>query len=252
MTIFILSFLIGSLSGIFTGFMGGGAGMITVPLLLLIGLPPYAAVATPKVGAVGVAIGSMLKFWGTSYIKWGYTPILIVVAIFSALFGSSILLRTPEHVISNIVVILLVVSVVALHAKKDTGIVEVTTSRIKKFFGYVGFFFTEALRAAFGSGFGVITGIVLIYFFGFTMLESAATKRVSGVIVSIIALLVYLSKGIVDIYSGLGLFVGMTIGSYIGAHYSIRVGDRWLRTIFTVFALTMAAALLVTPNPSFF
>ncbi len=251
MTIFILSFFIGILAGVFTGFIGGGAGMISVPLLLFIGLPPYSAVATPKVGAVGVAIGALAKFWRTNYIQWRYIPTFMVIAIGAAIFGANILLQTPEYVINKIVAVILIISVVALHIKKDTGIADIATSKIKKFFGYIGFFVTEALRAAFGSGFGMITGVVLVYFFGFTMLESAATKRISGVLVSVIALGVYLVKGIVDFHSGLGLFLGMTVGSYVGAHYAIRVGDQRLRTIFTVFALVMACILLVTNSVSF-
>ena len=80
-----LSFLIGILAGIVNGFIGGGGALITVPMLLLIGMPSYTAVSTPKLGALGVAIGSLPELWKKNYIRWKQMTCPHVVALRSAL-----------------------------------------------------------------------------------------------------------------------------------------------------------------------
>jgi uncharacterized protein len=239
------AFLIGLVSSVFTSFAGGALGVVAVPLLLLMGLSPYSAVSTPKVAAVGVAIGSLFKFHGKKQIRWEFVSGLVILAAFAGIIGAYALLQTPEYIVENIVVFLLIVSVVGMWADTDMGVVAFTTSRIRKLTGYVAYFVSELFRAAFGSGFGMITGAVLVYFFGLTQLESMATKRIPGLVVSVVALLVFLANGVIDLPVGVSMFFGSIAGSYIGTHYALKVGNKWLKYVFTGFALGMAVVLLL-------
>jgi len=242
---FTTTLLIGILSGAFSSFVGGGAGLVAVPLLILIGLPVYSAVSTPKMGALGIAFGSLAKFSKTDLILWKYIPALLGIAVVAGIVGANLLLTVPEYFVKNIVVVLFILTAITLYSKKSLGIISTTTSRLKHFFGYIFYFLAETFRAAFGSGFGTLTGVVLMYFFGFTMLESNATKKIAGFVVSLIAVIVFASKGILDYTAGVGLFIGTIFGSYIGTHYAIMAGDKWLKLIFTVFAVVMSILILL-------
>lgn len=237
--------LIGIVAGIYTGLIGGAAGHITIPLLLLLGVPPHTAVSTPKLGALGIAIGSVAKFYRTDYIRWSLVLALTFTAAIAGVVGAKLLLHTPEAVLDKLVAVLLVVSVIALYSKKDLGVIAFSASTLKRGIGYVFYFISELFRAAFGSGFGLLTGIVLIYFFGLTMLESNATKRLPGVAVTLAALITFWLSGVINFQIGLPLFFGGIIGSYIGSHYAIKLGEKRLKILFTVVALIMAVALLV-------
>ncbi|HYC34638.1 MAG TPA: sulfite exporter TauE/SafE family protein [Candidatus Paceibacterota bacterium] len=239
----ILSIVIGIVSGMFSGFIGGGAGLIAVPFLMFIGVPPYSAVTTPKFGAFGIALGSLTKFSKTNYIQWKLIPWFLIVAVLAAVTGANLLLKTPEYILKYIVGVLLLITAVTLYTNKSLGIISTVTSKVKKAFGFICYFLTEGLRAAFGSGFGTITSLVLMYFFGMTMLESSATKRLAGVVVTFIAFLVFVQKGLIDFRAGIGLFIGMIIGGYLGTKWAIKVGDKWLKYIFTAFAI-IASILL--------
>jgi len=57
--ILLLTFVVGLVSGLLSGVTGAGGGLIVAPYLMLIGLPPASAVATPKLAGVGVGIGSL-------------------------------------------------------------------------------------------------------------------------------------------------------------------------------------------------
>lgn len=246
MEILLWSFGIGLLASIFSSLVGGAAGQIMVPLLLLIGVPPYAALSTPKMGAVGISLGSAFKFRGTKLTRWDLVPVLLSIAIFAGILGANLLIKIPEHYLNKIVAVLLIVSVIALYSKKGMGVVTSTPSRIKKAFGYITYFIAETSRAAVGSGFGMLTGISLTYFFGLTMLESTATKRLAGIVVTVVALITFLFQGIIDVPIGIALFLGSVIGSYIGTHYAIKMGDEWVKYVFTGFAIIMSLILLLT------
>ena len=212
--------------------------------MLLLGIPPYAAVSTPKMGAVGISLGSAYKFRETKLTNWKLVPILLAIALVAGVVGANLLIKIPEQYLDKIVAVLLIVSLVALHSKKDLGIVANTTSKLKRAIGYVAYFISEMSRAAVGSGFGMLTGITLTYFFGLTMLESTATKRLAGIVVTVAALITFLTQGIMDIPVGIALFFGCLIGSYIGTHYAIKLGDAWVKYIFTIFAIIMSITLL--------
>lgn len=244
MFLFFISIVIGAISGVFSSMIGGASGQIIVPLLLVMGVPPYTALSTPKMGAVGIAIGSLYKYYGTRYIKWSFVLLLTILAAGAGVLGATFLLKTPENVLDKIVAGLLLVSVLFMYHNKEIGLVSVITSKVRRGVGYIFYFLSEMLRAAFGSGFGMITGIVLMYFFGMTMIESNATKRIPGVVVSVVALVTFWSKGVIDIPIGVGLLVGGIIGSYVGTHYAIKMGDILIKRLFVVFSLVMAVILL--------
>jgi len=55
--IFIVSILAG-----FVGAAVGGGGLISIPLLLFLGIPPQVTLATNKFGGLGVSVGALYKF----------------------------------------------------------------------------------------------------------------------------------------------------------------------------------------------
>lgn len=240
----LAAFGTGLVSSFFTSIIGGAAGLVAVPLFLLLGIPTYTAVALPKFGAVGISIGSLFKFHGKNLIQWPLLPVLLLLAAIAGLVGAQALLSTPEYIVENVVVVLLLVSVVAIWSKKDMGVVAFTTSKLRRFFGYIAYFLSEGLRAAFGSGFGMLTGVSLTYFFGLTNLQSMATKRIPGLVVTVVALAVFIVQGVIDIPMGIAMFFGSLVGGYVGTHYAIAIGNKWLKYLFSVFAVVMVLALL--------
>src|SRR5437016_2627042 len=83
------------LIGITTGFVdstGGPGGIITIPLLILLGFPPQVAIATDRVGIVGQSLAAIFKFWRAKKIVWKYVPILTIISLCGSLIGANILL----------------------------------------------------------------------------------------------------------------------------------------------------------------
>jgi len=244
MLLLVIVFFVGLLSSALSSLTGGGAALITVPLLLVFGVPPYTAVSTPKVGALGIALGSLLQFSKKNYVRWTLVPVLCVLAVLAGVIGAQLLLVTPEYIVKNLVIVLLIISLAILWSHKDMGVIAFTVSSIRKLTGYLAYFVSELFRAAFGSGFGMLTNTVLVFFFGLTTLESAATKRIPGVIVTTAALITFMIHGVVDIKLGIALFIGSLVGSYAGTHCAILIGNRWTKYLFTCISVLLITLLI--------
>ena len=64
MELIVLTFIVSFVASVISGFGGGGGGFIMTPYYIWIGLTPQQAVATGKLGGVGVAAGALTAFKG--------------------------------------------------------------------------------------------------------------------------------------------------------------------------------------------
>ena len=71
----LLVLFIGIVTGFFDSVIGAG-GLISVPSLIFLGLPPQVAIATDRLGTLGQIFTALIKFWQAKKIVWKYVPIL--------------------------------------------------------------------------------------------------------------------------------------------------------------------------------
>ena len=85
--------------------------------------------------------------------------------------------------------------------------------------------------------------ILLLLGLGFT--KAVATAKPVVLLVNIIALSIFISKGLVDFSIGIPLLIASIIGSVIGSEISVKVGNIWVRRVFIVIVLALALKLLL-------
>jgi len=85
--------------------------------------------------------------------------------------------------------------------------------------------------------------ILLLFGLGFT--KAVATAKPVVLLVNIIALSIFISKGLVDFSIGIPLLIASIIGSVIGSEISVKVGNIWVRRVFIVIVLALALKLLL-------
>jgi len=76
------------------------------------------------------------------------------------------------------------------------------------------------------------------------MLKSSGTYRIPGILLAIVSISVFATAGIINYQYGIALLLGMTVGGYIGAHISVKVGNKWLKNIFLIAILIAALKIL--------
>lgn len=238
-----LTFLIGVLAS-FIGAIVGGGGLLSIPFLMFIGLPPQTAIATNKFGSVGLSIGSLIKFKKENKIVWSYVLFFSILSIIGGVIGANILLKINETYLSNIIGIVLLVLLPFVFLKKDLGIKNKTSSNAKKVIGSFVYFLLMIFGGFFGGGTGILIISTLMYFFGFKIIEANATDMVPWFLLSIISLIIFMIYGIVNYYVGFILFFGMLLGGYIGAHTAIKKGDKFVKNLFIVLIIISSIKIL--------
>ena len=238
-------FIVGVVAA-FIGTSAGGCGLISIPALIFLGLSPQVAVATGKLGALGLIISGIYRFHKGGKIDYKIGIPIALVSFVGAYFGANTLVRIPGELLGKYVGLIVLIVLPVLFFRKDFGIKkQVKKSLPLKIIGYLLFLPLGFWGGFFGPGYAIFSTYILILIFGQTFLESAGTRKVLGLGVTILSILIFAQSGILDWFYGGALFLGMTLGSYLGASYGIKKGDEWVRGLFVVIVALSALKLIL-------
>ncbi|MCM3389922.1 TSUP family transporter [Ureibacillus chungkukjangi] len=232
---------------IFFGFVGafinatvGGGGLITLPALLSVGLPPSAAIATNKLAASMGNLTSSLTFFKAGKIDIKLLgPILPFVFIFSMLGAWTVHLMDSELLRPLIIVMLIVVLVYTL-LKKNWGQLE---ERKPLDWKRGTLFVAGIVLIGFYDGFfGPGTGSFIMFIFliaGFDFLQAAGNAKLLNFISNIAALIMFLILGEVVFTYGLIMGVSMIAGAFIGTKFALSKGTSFVRMLFIIMTVVL-------------
>ena len=239
----ILVFLV-SIFASFFGAMVGGGGLITIPLLIFLGLPPQVAIASNKFGSLGLRFASLYRYWKANKIIWSYIAPLTILSVVSAFIGAQLLIELNNELLSKIVGIAIVVILPFIFFSKGMGVKRFKVSKLRKRIGYFLYLIVAIWHAFFGGGGGTLTYYVMMVFFGFPIIKGNATQKIPGLALTIIALIIFGIHGIINYLYGFVVLVGMSIGGYLGAHTAVKKGDVWVKTVFAIVVIASAVKLI--------
>ena len=225
----------------------GGSSLLTIPTLILLGLPPHTAIGTDRFGIMGVCLAGWYKFHKKKLINYKVGFSLTIPVVFGSFLGAHLVFEISESVLKIIIITISIACLFFLVLNPKLG-----TERTKQTFGkyvylaggsmtfvvgvYVGFY---------GAMGGTLLLYILILWFGQTFLESAGTQKIAAMMMNAMAAIVFGLNGAVAYYLAVPLFCGCFIGSYIGAHYSDRIGNVWIRRLFILLLVILIAKLVI-------
>ena len=130
--------------------------------------------------------------------------------------------------------------------RRETGQTERVVSNDGKGMGYVATFVLAVYGGFFSGGYVTMLTAVFVYLFGLTFLQSVATTKVVNVFSSLVATLIFASRGVVDYKLGASLGVAMFLGAVLGGHAAMRLPFVWLRRMFFIAVAALAAKMVFT------
>jgi uncharacterized protein len=241
MTADILAILFfgGFLAG-FVDSIAGGGGLISLPVLLSVGLPPPLALGTNKFqGSFGTLSASY------NYIRQGKADLKkscwgIVFTLMGAVLGATLIQHLNPSFLKNLMPILLMVVFVYTLLNKHLGY-ERRHARMPQQWFFILFGLSLGFYDGFfGPGTGSFWTAALLVLLGYEMTEAAGTTRIMNFTSNIVALCVFLMGHNVLYRAGICMAVGQVIGARIGSGLAIRNGARFIRPLFlTVVFLTI-------------
>ncbi len=245
----VLQFAALVVAGFIGGYYGaavGSAGLMSVPVLILFGFTPYAAVATTRPAAFVLESMSALRYRREGKI----TNADIKKGAILGLFGSvgsvagAMFIGTVSDQTLRLLFALVIVSMLSfLLAKPDWG----TRQRREreKHLLVVGLVTMVAGTYAgfFGFTFGTLMTIVLVSF-GSTLLHAASLSRIIGMFTCLAATAVFVQKGSIDYPAAIALGLGFGWGGWMGAGAGAKKGNAYIKKLL-VFVVVVSVLKLV-------
>ena len=244
-------FILGIVS-IFSNFIsalsGGGAGLIQLPALLILGLPFSKALATHKVASVALGLGASIPHLKRNNLQISYALLILLPGIPGVLLGSFSSTILPSNLSTIILGFLtLFLSFYSINNKKlgrSNQINSVNNLRI--LFGSVGLFIIGFLNGYLSSGTGLFVTIWMITLFNLSFSNAVAyTLIYVGIFWNGIgAISLGLTGNIIWNYIPVLIF-GSLVGGYLGASFSIMKGSKFIKVVFEFVSFSVGISLLV-------
>jgi uncharacterized membrane protein YfcA len=239
-------FVAGTIASSF-GTLVGGTSLITIPVLIFLGLPPYTAIGTDRLGISGLTSVGWYKFHEKGLINYPIALRMGVAALIGSFLGANLVLEISIALLKKILAITTGLLLILVVAQPKLGR-EKRESPIKRHeYGLGTFvsFFIGIYGGFYGAMAGTFLLYVLLFIFKQTFLEGTATMKIASLMMTTIAAVVFAIKGVIDYPLAAAMFLGCAIGSYFGAHYSDRIGNVWIKRLFILIVLIMAIKLLI-------
>ncbi len=210
--------------------------MLALPLLMFIGLPANVANGTLRIAILLQNIVAVNTFRNQKVLDVKTDYKLVFPAIVGAIVGAFFAVEIDEALLKKIIAGLMIGMFLLVVLKPEVWVKEQVGTVGKKptIFQYIIFFFI-GLYGGFiqmGVGFLLLAGLVLGS--GYNLVKANAVKVFIVLIYTVFTLGIFVYNGQVNIVAGLILAIGNMAGAWIGAHFSIRGGAKYVRYVLIV------------------
>ncbi len=220
--------------------VAGGGSTLTVPLLVLAGVPGNQANGSNRVGILtsNAAAAASFRRLGVRGLSRA-APILAAVVV-GSLVGSVAVSRLTDDAFETVFGLLMVpLIILAVRKPKAREGGRSWSPRLTA----VVFFGIGIYGGAVQAGVGLVL-LAALTRAGFDLVTANNVKVVVNVVLTIVALPVFVVQGDVSWGPALVLAVGFTAGGWLGANVAVKGGERFIRAVMVVAALALAANLL--------
>jgi len=223
--------------------IAGGGGLITLPMLLATGIPPHVALGTNKGQSVFGAFAALVRFSRAGLVKGKLAWVTFPAGLVGALLGTRLVLWVKPEVLKPLVLVLLVAVAAFLAFRKGPPPGERPEPPLARMQLLAGV--AALLIGAYDGFFGPGTGTFLIVAFstllGHGLMRASADAKVVNFASNLAAVALFWWKDVVLWQVALPMAVAQFTGAWIGAHLTVRGGDKLVRKV----VLVVVAALVL-------
>ncbi|TCK99948.1 hypothetical protein BXY66_3654 [Shimia isoporae] len=234
-------------AGFFAGFVdsiAGGGGLITLPALMIAGVPPIQALATNKIQGMfgsGTAAYSYAKS-GLVNLREQLLP--ATLAGCASLAGALLVSVLPTEWIRLILPVLLIGIAVFFAFRKDPGDLDRTARLTPAAFTWTAVPLIGAYDGLLGPGAGSFYMIAFVALGGYGILKATAHTKLLNFASNVGGLVGFILMAEPLWAVGLAMGVTQIAGARIGAKMAMAKGARLIRPLLVVTSMVLALKLL--------
>jgi len=221
--------------------IAGGGGLITVPALLAVGLPPHMALATNKGQSVWGSGAAIVRYARAGLFDRRAAALSFPLALAGSAAGAILVLQLRPDFLRPLILVLLVLAAGVVAFSRIRPGAEGSPRRGSPLMlggialligGYDGFF---------GPGTGTFLITAYVVLLGLTFRQATANAKIVNFGSNLAALIVFAAQGVVVWSLAAPMVVAQMAGGWTGAHLAIRGGSRFVRLVVFIVALALVA-----------
>ena len=241
MTLLEALFLVagGLLAGIINTVAGGGS-TLTVPLLVLAGVPGNAANGSNRVGVIVSNVAAATSFRRLGVDGFSHAVPVLVPVVAGSLVGSFAISRLTDDAFETVFGLVMIPLIILSVRKPQFRTEGARWSRAKT---AVVFFGIGIYGGAIQAGVGLVL-LAALTRAGFDLVVANSMKVIVIFVLTASALPVFITQGDIRWLPALILAVGSAAGGWLGAHAAVKGGERFIRVVMVVASVALAAKLL--------
>ncbi|MFD2263590.1 TSUP family transporter [Lacibacterium aquatile] len=239
----LLLFVVAMVAGFIDSIAGGG-GLLVIPVLFSVGVPPAAVFGTTKLQASCGSFSASLTFIRRGEVNLREMLPIIALTFAGSLIGAAVLAVTDPELLRDVVPFLLIAIAFYMLFAKKTGEADahrrLSPLPFAILFG-LGLGFYDGF---FGPGTGTFWALAYVAIAGYSLRRATAHAKIVNFTSNISAFLMLTLTG--QVLWGIGILMacGQIIGARLGAGMVITNGAKIVRPMLVLMSLAITARLL--------
>lgn len=246
MLIFVFLCAAGFLAG-FIDSVAGGGGLITLPALLAVNLPPQLALGTNKFQSMFGTTFALANFTRKAKVIWKIAAVGIPFALIGSVAGAKLALVIPASVLARVIVVLIppLAFFVFFSGRLIRVHKEGSSSKFNLWFMTPLACLTIGTYDGFlGPGTGTFLILGLVFFSRIPLLNASATAKTFNLASNVGAFVTFLVSGYVYFPYAIAMAGFNIVGNLIGSHFAMKHGREFIQKILLV-SLTLLFVYLI-------
>ena len=230
----------------FVDAIGGGGGIISVPVYLLAGLPTHYALGTNKLSACLGTIFSTYRYLKAGFVDWVLAIPSVGLALLGAFLGTKLQILVDENYLKYMLLVVLpIVAFVMLKQKKFPEEKQEIDRKLQMLIVCSASFLVGCYDGFYGPGTGTFLLLIFCNFAKMDMRIASGNVKIVNLSSNIGAVVTSILAGKVLLPIGLIAAVFSMTGHYLGAGLTIKNGSKIVRpVIFVVLGLLAVKIIL--------
>lgn len=248
--LFLILFLVAVFAG-FVDSIAGGGGLIVIPAMLIVGIPPLEVLGTNKLQAQFGSASATIAYARRGHVDLKKQFPMALMAFIGGIFGALTASFVPPDILRAIMPFLLIAIALYFAFKPNLNDLD-SHQRITPFvFGLtvvplVGFY-----DGIFGPGAGSFYMLAFVGLAGFGMLKATAHTKLLNFGSNFGSFLVFTFSGAILWKLGLVMGLGQFLGAQMGSRLAMNNGAKIIRPLLVISCLAMATKLLLDSGAAY-
>ncbi len=236
--LFFIAFLAGWIDAV-----AGGGGLLTLPAMLLVGIPPTDALATNKFQSSSGTFTASLYFIKKKAVKLKEMYWMIAMTFLGSMAGSWLVLQTDASALTKIIPFLLIFIGLYFLFSSQQDIDRKTRISLIVFAlliaPCIGFY-----DGFFGPGTGNFFTLSFVFFLGYNLSKATAHCKILNFTSNISALFYFAIFGNIAWMFGLVMIGGQVLGALLGSKMLWKKGAKLIRPVAVIVCFLMAFRII--------